>query len=171
MNKNKLWIAFGLLFLAGCLGGSEWPPAVTTVDEIKALPSDTVHIRGIGITDREISVITERFPELCYIYINSRSKITNKSLADLAQLKHLRKVAIINCSLLTDDGFKNFLLYPALKELSLENGPQITGRGVQNLSFLKHLQLLDLSGGMPQVTINDIDHLRQAIPNCNIRVQ
>lgn len=165
MIKNKLWIAIGLLVLTAC---SDWPPAVGNVGEINALPANEKAIRAFGITDHEVSLITQRLADLDYIFFNSQSKITDKSIADMARLKCMRQIVIEDCSLVTDDGLKSFQIYPSLRELILKNGIQISNRGLENLVELKKLQLLHISN-WPKVEHDDLDRLRKSLPHCNIK--
>ena len=163
--NNKLWIAIALLVLSAC---SDWPPAVRNSKEIVALPSNTKAIRGIAITDKEVSDIVQRFSDLDYIYLNSKSKVTDNSIGTMASLKCLRQIVIEDCSLITDDGLKFFQSYPALRELILKDGIQLSNRGLQQLAELKKLQLLYISN-WTKIQPSDLDKLRKALPQCTIK--
>ena len=165
MMNNKLLIAASLLVLTAC---SDLPPAVRNSKEVVALPSTTKSIRGIAITDNEVSDIVQRFPFLDYIYLNIKSKVTDKSIGAMAPLKHLQHIVIEDGSLITDDGLKSFQSYPALRELVLKNGTQLSSRGLQNLAELKKLQLLYLSN-LTKIKPGDFDELRKALPQCTIK--
>ncbi len=165
MMNNRLWIAIVLLILPAC---SDWPPAVRNSKEINALLSNTKAVRGIGITDNEITDIIQRFADLDYIYINTESKITDKSIAAMASLKQLRQIVIEDCSLVTDNGLKSLQSYPALRELILKKGTQLSSRGLQYLASLKNLQLLYISN-WSKIKPRDLDELRKALPNCIIK--
>ncbi len=163
--NNKPWIAIALFILTAC---SDWPPAVRNSKDIAALPSNTKAVRGINVTDNEITDIIQHFAELEYIYVNSQSKITDKSIAAMASLKHLLQIVIEDCSLITDDGLKSFQTYPVLRELILKNGTQLSSRGLQYVASSKSLQLLYISN-WPRIKPSDLDELRKALPQCNIK--
>jgi len=46
------------------------------------------------ITDNEVLDIIQRFVDLDYIYINTQSKVTDKGIAAMASLKHLRQIVM-----------------------------------------------------------------------------
>ena len=85
-----------LLLLVSCEGGTSWPPVVTTVKDIKALPADTTSVRGIGVGDAEVRAVAERLKSLDYLYLNSKSPITDSGAAAISDLASLRQLVIEN---------------------------------------------------------------------------
>jgi hypothetical protein len=54
-----------------------WPPAVSSLEEIEALPPTQRDLRAIAIDDTRLMAIARHLPMLDYLFINSNSQVTD----------------------------------------------------------------------------------------------
>lgn len=140
---------------------------MSTKEEIKQLPKDEKAIRCIDIGDLELAAVGEHLTQLDFLYVNTKAKITDRGLMALGGLRYLKKVVLMDCSLITDDGLKVFEEMPRLAKLVLDRGPLVTDRGLGRLISNKTLRMIDLSR-FSQVTKEGVERLQQLRPDCKI---
>jgi hypothetical protein len=74
--------------------------------------------------------------------LDNCQQITDRGLADVAELPRLKELTLSGCELVTDAGLAHLEKLDALEYIQLENCPQVTG--------------------------NAVDKLQSALPNCRI---
>ena len=145
-------------------------------------------IKGeINITDADIAVLAEAYPNLTGVNFIKCEKITGSGLEGLTKLRHLQLQLCYN---LTDDGLKSLKDLTQLESVMLTSCSGITDVGVENLKGLKKLKHLQLVGtsitddslehfrkmNLKQLNLNlcekitpkAVEDLRKAMPNCGI---
>lgn len=152
----------------GCgVGASHWPPAVGSKTEIESLPISQPDIRGIGIGDRELQLIAQRFPRLNYLFLNSGSKISDQGLSSLAKSSRLHQLVILDGSRISDRGIAVLAGLPSLRELIIRNAPSITDASLVILGKKKELELLNLEK-CPELSDSAKSDLKRSLPNCQV---
>src|SRR6266550_3393506 len=66
-----------------------WPPAVSSLEEIEALPRTQRDVRAIAIDDTRLMAITRHLPMLDYLFTNTNSQVTDIGIGSLPPLRHL----------------------------------------------------------------------------------
>jgi hypothetical protein len=156
---------FTVLAAIGCLPVSDWEPPVTTKEDIERLPKHQNSVRCIDIGDLQMLTVGEHLAQLEFLYINTKSTITDEGIVALRSLKHLRQVVLMNCSLLTDDGLNVFGEMTSLTELMMDGGTLITDEGLWHLSGNRNFRTISFSH-FPRVTNAGVQRLRQSLPGC-----
>lgn len=159
----RIGIIITLLLPVGC--GSHWPPAVTTVAEIERLPETQRDIRGIDIGDVELKLIVERFPRLTYVFLNSKSAVTDDGVKGLSTLRELRQIVIVNATELSDASICSLAAAPALTRLIVENGTKLTDASIDALSENENFQILYVTQ-CPRITAEAKERARRRLPTC-----
>ena len=101
-------VLFMVCAATSCLPVSDWEPPVTTKEDIERLPNNQKAVRCIDIRDLQLLAAVEHLTQLDFLYVNTKSVITDQGVAGLRRLKYLRQVVLMNCSLITDDGMSVF---------------------------------------------------------------
>jgi hypothetical protein len=154
------------LAATSCLPVSDWEPPVTTNEDVERLPKSQKSIRCIDIEDLQLLGVAEHLTQLEFLYVNSKSTITDRGVVALRRLKYLRQVVLMNCSLITDDGLNVFGDMSSLMELVMDRGSLITDEGLIHLSRNKKLREIGFSR-FPRVTKAGVQRLQHSLPNCN----
>jgi hypothetical protein len=148
----------------GCT--SHWPPAVETKAEIESLPTSQPDIRAIGIGDQELQLIAERFPRLNYLYLNSRSKISDRGISHLAKSSKLRQIVVQDGERISDRGIAVLSELPSLRELIITNAPSVTDVSLVALGKKKEMKILYFFK-CPALSDSAKAELKRALPNCD----
>jgi hypothetical protein len=161
----------GLMISAGLAGCgrpvSYWPPAVTSAHEIRALPVTQRDLRGIGLCDADIRLITVRFRDLDYLYLNSQTKVSDAGVAHLQRCEKLRQVVIMDGGGLTDAGVRMLADLPGMRELMIERAPKLTDATLRFLGQKTRLQIIHLIQ-CPGLSDAAKARLREVLPGCEI---
>jgi len=98
--------------------------------------------------------------------LSSLHKVTNAGLASIAKHKNLEGLSFQHAKQLTDDGLRHLSQMRRLKSLNLWACDLITDDGLEDLRELKNLKSLSLGG--TKVTLQGIQRLQLALPECEI---
>ena len=95
----------------------------------------------------------------------SRTAVTARGMAALAALPNLRRLRLWQAERINDSAIPHFLEMKKLEVLELpETG--ISDKGLAQLQEAKHLKRLYVGGS--DVTIDEVERFRKALPNCLI---
>ena len=156
--------------LVSCDRGTHWPPAVSSAEEVRALPEDQKDLRGIDCGDDQVRAVAERLTRLEYLYLNSNSPVSDSGVASMKSLTSLRQLVIENASNLTDASAEVFGSMPALRELMLEKAERLTDAALIPLARNSKLRRIYL-GGSTSLTPAGVDQLRRSLPGCEVRTE
>ena len=92
--------------------------------------------------------------------------LTDVTLASLKYLPNLKNLRLNNNQRITNEGIFHLQFIP-LEKLSIAKCKQITNDGLKALEKIKTLQIVNVKG-CPQITLQDIQLLKQAIPGIKI---
>ena len=167
--RKKLFplVLFMVCAVISCLPVSEWEPPVTTKEDIERLPKNQKAVRCIDIGDLQLLAAVEHLTQLDFLYVNTKSVITDEGVAGLRRLRYLRQVVLMNCALITDHGLSVFGEMSSLTELVMDRGSLITDVGLIRLSGNKNFRRIGLSR-FPRVTKAGVQRLQQSLPDCRI---
>ena len=93
------------------------------------------------------------------------TQITDKGLADVGKLTQLKTLVLPGNSTITDAGLKHLQGLSGIQDLWL-NGANISDSGLVHLQQLTSLKYVD--AGETQITVAGTQHLKAALPNCEI---
>ena len=159
-----------LVAIFGCMGGSHWPPAVSTKAQIEKLPESQQDIRGIAIRDQELQLIATRFSHLDYLFVSSYAEISDEGVSHLSRLSKLRQVVFEDGSHLSDRSVQVFAGLPCLRELMVTNAPQLTDTSLELLGNKKEMKLLYLSK-CSKISDPAKAALKKSLPGCKITIE
>jgi hypothetical protein len=134
-----------------------------SLETIAKLPRlQTLFLDGCNITDAGLIrlKVIHQLQELGLL----STKITNQGLANLVAMKQLQKLDVRETSV-SDQGLQYLGRLESLRELRLRK-TNVSDAGLVHLTRLKHLRQLDLSD--TRVTIQGVEVLKAALPNCTI---
>lgn len=129
-------------FFTGCT--SHWPPAVTDLQGIDALPLSQTDVRCIGLSAIEIERICTRLTKLTYLFCNDDCQLTDQSLKQIGTLQNLNQLVIGNASETTDDGVQELLNCGQLRYLMLKSCSQLTDESLISIGRISRLKILHL---------------------------
>jgi hypothetical protein len=129
--------------MPGCHG--HWPLVVSTVGDIENLPVTQRDIRCIKCGEAEAAAIALRLQHLTYVYFNTTSIVTDRSILALARITSLRQLVVADASRLSDVSLSTLSKLSNLREVMLDNASGITDIGLQELAQRHTLERVYLS--------------------------
>ena len=169
----------------------EWNTTIT--DDVLRFIQGLLSLRHLNLVGAKISdaglTHLSGLASLEELYL-AYTDIGDAGMAQIGSLSSIR-VLEINGTSVTDEGLAELKRLPQLRRLILGGNPQITDAGLSHLRSLTRLEVLDLSRtsitdtglvflqsirslkelnlNVTQVTLDGLESLRQALPNCQIR--
>jgi hypothetical protein len=147
---------------------SHWPPVVETVADVNRLPPDQRDVRCIGCGEAEVAAIAARLRSLDYLFLNTKSPVTDSSISAIATIGTLRQLVVRDASRVSNAGISKLSGMTGLRELMLYDAAHVSDQGLLTLARSKGLSSLYISGA-PAVTDEAIKELRGRMPDCSIR--
>jgi len=169
MTRHRRAASGLLLASVIALSCGRWPPVVTNVEDVAALPAGEKRIRCIGCGDEALAAIGRRLQDLDYLFINNDARITDVGIQAISTLRHLRQLEVGSAAGLTDASITAINQLTALEELSIENASEISSGAFQSLGAstrLRRLFLIRCKNASAQTT----QILRQRLPGADVRV-
>jgi hypothetical protein len=121
-----------------------------------------INLYGTNVTDADMEFLAA-CPRLEVIDL-SDTNIGDHGLAQLAKLPHLRTLRI-SSRRVSDAGCRSIARIATLEELHLASSNIRTAAGINELSKLRKLKLLDVSVSVPNSALDD---LRRRLPECKV---
>jgi hypothetical protein len=124
-----------------------------------------------NITDKGLHALSQLdLPCLTTLFLGFTENITDAGLRDVASLKHVKTLGVLNCSRVTDQGLAEILSMPSLEYLDLRASDWVTDHSLEVLERAKGLKTICLSG-CRKVTPAGLDKLGKAHPTMRIDVE
>ena len=147
---------------------SNWPPVVTDERDVGRLPQGQREIRCVDCDDAALEAIARRFQSLDYLYINDRSRITDRGIGALAHLSQLRQLEVGSAAMLTDVSIVVLKNLSALRELTLDGAALLSEASLITLTRDSKLNRFYFLHG-PTISSEAMRLMRTQAPACDIR--
>ncbi len=117
------------------------------------------------LTDVGLKNLSEmKLPNLGALTLSHCSKITDKGLKYVANIRTIKYVSLAACPQITNAGLFNLSQSSNIDTIDLRGCNKITDKGLLFLSRMRKLKKLKL-GGCTNITMNGIKELRKLLPN------
>jgi hypothetical protein len=120
------------------------------------------------LTDKGLGCLSDPdLPGLTTLSLGFTENVTDAGLRNVAKLKHVKTLGLVDCPRITDQGLVEILTMPSLEYLELGASDGLTNRTLEILERAKGLKTLCLSG-CRNYTPAGLDKLRNSLPELRI---